>query len=143
MPVPTRDVVNRSPNHEQRMKILYIAKHNSGGNDDEGAISHALTSLGHDVMKVSETKARMIRNEKPDFMLFRKWYDVNHLARFNFPKVFWYFDLVETAGDPSLEQRARTRRAWMGAIMPRVDLGFCTDGDWVNKNPDKLVWLPQ
>ncbi len=58
------------------------------------------------------------------------------------PLVFWNFDLVEWP-DPTLEARNVIRRTWMHEVMKVVDLGFCTDGDWVAKHPDRLVWLPQ
>ena len=126
------------------MKILYVAKHGSGGNDDEGAIAYALEQLGHDVVCVQEadvTPSQQIVHA--DLILFHKW---QPRRRYDVPTVFWYFDLVNHP-DPSLRSRCNRRIRWMREVCPLVDLGFCTDGDWVESfNPmsgGKLVWLPQ
>ncbi len=128
------------------MKICYVANHNSGGNDDEGAIRYALEKLGHLVISVPERSASFRGTSGSDFLLFHKWDNVNALHRISVPKVFWYFDLVDW-DDPSLVTRNRTRISWMKSIAPHVDLGFCTDGDWVCRfNPEcggKLVHLTQ
>lgn len=127
------------------MKILYIGKHNSGGNDDEGAISHALEVLGHKVERVHE---RMIHRTIHltagyDLCLFHHWNDPIRLRQLQCPRVFWYFDLVQYP-DPTLEARCRTRVQWMNDVVPHVQLGFCTDGDWVRQDRSgKLVWLMQ
>jgi len=125
-------------------RIGYVAKHDSGGNDDEGAIHHALTVLGHDVQRLREKKGYMARKiPSVDFILFHKWHGPVALRGLTTPKVFWYFDLVEYP-DTTLESRNQTRREWMRSIIPHVDLGFCTDGDWVAKDTtSKLFWLPQ
>src|SRR5690606_959569 len=58
-------------------------------------------------------------------------------------KAFWYFDLVN-AQDQSVAARSQQRRAWMNTVLPYVDIGFCTDGDWVaNDTSGKLVTLRQ
>lgn len=128
------------------MRIAYIARHGQvNSNDDEGAIAYALRKLGHDVMLLSEGSGHAVYNLRPDLVLFHKWSDTNALRRLptRVKKVFWYFDLVEFP-DSSLETRNSARRSWMESVTPVVDLGFCTDGDWVAKDSTgKLVWLPQ
>lgn len=131
------------------MRVLYVANHKCGGNDDEGAISHAFEALGHQVIKVDESvgvyAVRMIG--KVDLLLFHKWEDTSVLERFKgqCPRVFWYFDLVDHP-DPTLAARCNQRKQWMKTILPHVELGFCTDGDWVDKHSThshKLRWLTQ
>ena len=127
--------------------MLYIAKHDSGGNDDEGAVTHALTRLGHDVQRLREEKGSLAKRvPNVDLLLFHKWDDVEMLQRFDgiCPRAFWYFDLVDWPSDPSLAGRCQGRREWMARITPHVELGFCTDGDWVAQDTTgKLRWLPQ
>lgn len=132
------------------MKILYVAKHGSGDNDDEGAIEFALKKLGHEVRCVNENrKGRVIINHqnthKCDFLLFHKWNDFGALQKTLIPKVFWYFDLVDIDDpSPNVRARCRNRIQWMDNVLPVVDLGFCTDGDWVNQDTTgKLVRLTQ
>lgn len=126
------------------MIIGYIAKHDSGGNDDEGAITHALRGLGHEVRPLRESHGRSARGLGDcDFYLFHKWKDVETLSKLKGKKVFWWFDRVYEE-DPSLTRRNADRRGWMGLMTPHTDLGFCTDGDWVDQDKSgKLVWLPQ
>ena len=132
------------------MRIGYIAKHDQPNtNDDEGAITHALESLGHDVHRLRESKGHKAYLLKVDMILFHKWQDVSTLKSLDIPKVFWYFDLVD-CNDLTLQSRCAVRRAWMKDILPHVDLGFCTDGDWVDGRhisttgvTRKLRWLPQ
>jgi len=126
------------------MKILYLAKHNSGGNDDEGAITYSLEKLGHTVIRIFERNAMEATLQTADFMLshhgsFKK----GILDRIRMPKVFWCFDLIEYA-DPLLRYRNRARVSWMNRMVETYDLGFCTDGDWVAKDRSgKLVSLKQ
>ena len=115
------------------MKIVYIAKHNSGGNDEEGAISHALELLGHKVHRIHERKVPTLSPITGDLLLFHKWFDIEKLDKISIPKVFWYFDLVNS-GDHTLLERDCNRKMWMRLTIPRVDLGFCTDGDFVIEN---------
>lgn len=138
------------------MRILYVAKHGSGGNDDEGAIAWALRQLRHEVVCIQEKDGRQVLNLEGDLLLFHKWHDVEALraVAHRMKRAFWYFDLVET-DDPTLQHRCRNRRQWMGDIIPCVTVGFCTDGDWVEKyagrefggtkegHQDRLVWLMQ
>jgi len=137
------------------MKILYVAKHGSGLNDDEGAIAYALEQLGHGVIRAHE-KHYVHLTDEADLLLFHKWDDVEAISRFKGRKAFWYFDLVEWPSDPTLAGRCRSRVEWMRKVIPHVDLGFCTDGDWVHSYNlthaghrqavdlgPKLVWLPQ
>lgn len=124
------------------MKILFIARHGSGDNDPEGAVAHALTELGHDVTCVHEGRVPYAAGGGCDFALFFKWADLTTMRSLNCPRVFWYFDLVE-GDDPALRVRYDRRRTWMEQVTPLCLVGFCTDGDWVAKNPEKLVHLPQ
>lgn len=123
------------------MKILYVAKHDSGGNDDEGAVSFALESLGHKVLRVPETVDEGFLQawcRGSDLCLFHKWYNLPLLKKIEGPKAFWYFDLVDWPSDPSLRSRCETRKRWMADVVPLVDLGFCTDGDWVERWNKKI-----
>ena len=84
------------------MKIVYIAKHDSGHNDDEGAIAHAFRSLGHEVICVPEDQGRRAAlHTGVDLWLAHKWNDQSGINRINTIKnrsggvlAFWYFDLV-------------------------------------------------
>ena len=130
------------------MRILYVAKHDQpDSNDDEGAIAHALTALGHDVQRLQEHKGSLAKRVLGvDLLLFHKWHDPEMLQRFDgiCPRVFWYFDLVDWPADPTLAARCEARKRWMWSITSHVELGFCTDGDWVAADATgKLRWLPQ
>lgn len=125
------------------MRITYIAKHDGSGNDEEGAITHALETLGHEVIRVRERVGHRAVSYKTDLVLFHKWFDLRALKALKCPKAFWYFDLVDFPSDPLLRGRCRGRVAWMDDVMPLVDVGFCTDGDWVARHPDNLVHLIQ
>lgn len=128
------------------MRILYIAKHDNGGNDDEGAIRYALQDvLGHDVIRLHEkrSKAASRLTESIDFVLFHKWDAIDVLSKLEVPKVCWYFDLID-AKDPSVSRRSQIRIEWMQRTIPAVDLMFCTDGDWVEQDTSgKLLRLTQ
>jgi hypothetical protein len=123
------------------MRIVYIAKHDSGGNDDEGAISHALAKLGHRVIKIQEREfcLRYKQDEVPtsipagDFILFHGLPHPDLLSKVRSPKVCWYFDLIEYPNDPSLATRLARRQQWIKSVEDVADLVFLTDGDWVNK----------
>lgn len=127
------------------MHIIYVAKHDSGGNDDEGAIVHALEVLGHRVTRVQEQRARHTRFMGGDLCLFHKWghtLTIRQVAE-RMPTAFWYFDLVDFP-DPTLAPRNQQRKEWMRQVIPHVHYGFCTDGDWVNNDTSgKLHHLPQ
>jgi hypothetical protein len=139
------------------VKIIYIARHGqTNSNDDEGAIQHALQELGHHVVAVREIKARnavkLAKVDRPDLVLFHHWDDVETLKEFGkvgVPRVFWYFDLVDYPKDQTLAARCRRRVDWMHRVVPNVELGFCTDGDWVDHwsktgaHGNKLVRLNQ
>lgn len=115
------------------MKILFIAKHNGGDADPEGAITDALRHLGHEVTPVHEIHVDSYwYGTDHDLCLFLKWDNVEALKHLGMPKVFWYFDLVD-AKDPLVSSRSQRRIDWMQRIIPLVDLGFMTDGDWVDK----------
>lgn len=136
------------------MRITYVARHGqTGSNDDEGAITHALHELGHEVETVQEFRGDWSSLVGGDLLLFHHWDNREALrAVTKCPKVFWYFDMVDHE-DETLRARCLHRKNWMAETVPLVDLGFCTDGDWALKgwknhdpeirNDDKLVWLPQ
>lgn len=129
------------------MKIIYIGKHASGGNDDEGAIAHSLRELGHEVVEIKERKAHLkINRHEGDFILFHKWEDTEALSQYTAPKVCWYFDLVDWP-DTTLRARCRQRIEWMKRTLPLTNLMFCTDGDWVERNKaqygEKIIRLSQ
>lgn len=118
--------------HGATVRVVYIAKHGSGGNDDEGAIAHSLTRLGCEVVKLQEATAHSHMVPECDFVLFHKWTNFHAIVQLSrrCKLVFWYFDLVQDR-DNSNFKRSRSRRQWMQAVVPHVHAGFCTDGDWV------------
>ncbi|MGL6095391.1 MAG: glycosyltransferase family protein [Fimbriiglobus sp.] len=135
-----------------KLEILYVAKHDSGDNDDEGAILFALRELGHAVTPVHEirkhrTPADTDALHRPDYdlCLFHKWADVNSLKTLKVPKAFWYFDMVVPVdNDPTLAARGESRRRWMEEVAPACVAGFLTDGDYVvNSGRDNLFQLSQ
>lgn len=130
------------------MRIAYVAKHRSGGNDDEGAIAWALSHLGHHVVSIQESEAtNSIQSLKPyfedcDLCLFHKWDLHSVVPKPKMKRVFWWFDLVSWPSDPTLSRRCNNRLDWMSRNVPLVDMGFCTDGDFAATS-EKLVHLPQ
>lgn len=126
------------------MKIIYVAKHHSGDNNDEDAISYALELLGHEVIRIFEKSGTQAMFTDGDFLLFHKWEDFHTLSRVKIPCVFWYFDLVKSNDPLLVEKRNPLREDWMRQAIPRSLLGFCTDGDWVAEDKTgKLVHLMQ
>jgi len=142
------------------VKILYVGKHGqlTSSNDDEGAVAHALRQLGHTVECLGEEDGpRLVErglDKGADLLLFNHWLfncpqEPEYIRRIRCPKVFWYFDLVDCA-DETLRARCTFRRQGMARVLPLIDLGFCTDGDWVAEgaarhslDAGKLLWLPQ
>lgn len=125
------------------LTIGYVANHEAGGADDEGAITHALQSLGHCVQRVRQRKGYTIKKIHTDFVLFHHWHDYAAIEKLERPKVAWTFDLVQYP-DPMLARRNEERVAWMRRLAGVADLVFSTDGDWVAQDQTgKLVWLPQ
>lgn len=120
------------------MRIIYIGKHRSGGNDDEGAIAHVLLSLGHEVVQVIESRGYRAIKYRGDLALFHHWSDSTHLEQLSMPRAFWYFDLV-TYPDRTLQARNDHRETWMSKMTPLVDVGFCTDGDWVARDKSNTL----
>src|SRR5688572_11058734 len=104
------------------MRILYVCKINSGDNDDEGSIAHALRVLGHEVVCVHERRrhrptnvGNTLASVRADFCLFHKWETVSEieLVSRNMPVVFWYFDMVRPVdNDPTLQARSLSRIKW-------------------------------
>lgn len=138
------------------MKILYVAKHNSGDNDDEGGIVYALRQLGHEVLTLQEKAGsaapQWAVSHKVDACLFHKWETMPHIRALSAvaPCFFWYFDLVANQDDPTLAARMTQRRRWFKDVAPYCRAGFVTDGDWVeqwNEAPGRtgcrLHWLTQ
>lgn len=134
------------------MRILYIGNHGQeNSNQDEEAITYALSQLGHDVQRLHECHAHQWRRV-PDreLVLFHKWDNpaiISEMRIAGLKTVFWYFDLVNWPGDATLKRRCDQRLDWMRRTIPVVDLGFCTDGDWVahynEVYGDRLVRLTQ
>jgi hypothetical protein len=125
------------------LRVLYVANFRAGGACDEDAIAHALTSLGHAVTRLDESDGRHAGDFPCDLLLFHKWRDPATLARLTCRKVFHYFDLVYYP-DATIAPRCQARVQWMREMMPRVDLGFATDGDFCARvRSGRLVWLPQ
>lgn len=123
------------------MKILYAARHGSGGNEDENAITYALRLLGHEVIELQERELHHHAEYAADFLLCHHPANVQLLSRVRIPKVFWCFDLIDW---PEPAARHAERRAWAAAMRDVCDLGFHTDGDWVAKDTTgKLRWLTQ
>jgi hypothetical protein len=126
------------------MDVLYIANFDAGGNCDEDAIAFALRSLGHRVHPVREkVVGRVHEFPRAELLLFHKFADVGLIRSLKMAKAFWFFDLVSFP-DRTLEGRCASRRQWMANIIPHVDIGFLTDGDFVDHDATgKLVHLTQ
>lgn len=127
------------------MRILFVAKHGSGDNDDEGAVAHALRVLGHEVICVHEMEGIKFNDLCGDLCLFFKWENYEWIEKIGklMPTVLWYFDLV-SSNDPTLAGRMAFRRGWFEKVLPHCLLGFCTDGDFVAQDKTgKLRWLMQ
>lgn len=130
------------------MRILYVGKHGQHrSNDDEGAVTHALQVLGHEVRAVQETDVGRaeVRARGCRLLLFHGFRNPADLAAAfpDVPKVCWYFDLVDS-GDPTLAKRDEIRRQWAESVASVADLLFFTDGDWAAKGPaGKTFWLTQ
>ncbi len=129
------------------MRILYVAKHDSGGADDEGAIAFALEQLGHQVFRCDESRESFdLTVLQPDFCLFHKWGNFEVVAKMRCPKAFWHFDRIVDWHPKRMD--------WVRRVLPLVDVGFVTDGDLLDhqykmgsgigvSQQNKLVWLPQ
>jgi hypothetical protein len=126
------------------VKICYIAKHVQANNDDEGSITHALRSLGHEVTCVQEHPYKSYRplarqgrvgceyerTKGHDFALIHHhWSDVDdkdyaarRVAQASCPIVFWWFDLVD---HPQMPGRWVSHIKWLSSV---TSTGFCTDG---------------
>ena len=126
------------------MRITYVAKHSGQGNDDEGAIAYALEELGHTVKKIGEEVKDVGKwVNTTDLLLYHKWSNISLANKFNCPKIFWYFDLVDMPNQ-GLDSRFEARMNWIERATRDCDLGFLTDGDWVNADKSgKLVRLTQ
>lgn len=123
------------------MKIVYVGKHGQTNNDDEGAIAHALTELGHVVIPVQEGNKF---TGDGDLLLFHHWNPASdELYRYNMPKAFWCFDLIHQ-DEPSMHDRNERRERWAVRMEKLCDIGFMTDGGWLAKmGSDKLHHLTQ
>lgn len=126
------------------MKIGYVAKHDSGGNDDEGAIHFALEALGHRVERLRESRSHAMHKLDCDFLLFHHFPNPLELTKLKCPKVFWCFDRIVEPDCPELALRNTRRGNWARQMLEACDLGFFTDGDWVSTQPrEKAYWLMQ
>lgn len=133
------------------MKIMFVAKHDCGDNQDEDAVAYALEKLGHEVIKVHELQRHRKGVDplkiKADMCLFFKWesyFEVAELSK-RMPVISWYFDLISSE-DPTLAKRMEFRRMWYQRLLPHMTLMFFTDGDWVDRQcgeTDKCRWLMQ
>lgn len=117
------------------MKILYLITNTTG---DEIAITRALQSLGCFVTRVYDNHLDNLNinnlSALYDLLLFNHSKQLEKISGINIPKVFWCFDLMtENVG----------RWSWVQEAIRVSDLGFFTDGECVDKFPDKAVWLPQ
>jgi hypothetical protein len=126
------------------VRITYVARHQQrASNDDEGAIAYALERLGHQVRRVQERDVSAA-DAPCDLILCHHFPDPAALRCPKAPKAWWCFDLLGTANDPSLVERARRRAAWARQMTEVCDIGFLTDGDFVAADTTgKLHWLPQ
>lgn len=129
------------------MKILYVANHSAGKNDDEGAIADGFEKLGHEVIRANQNEFRVIptRNYSYcDFMLCHHLWNPHQIEKLKIPKVFWCFDLISYPRDPSLAARNQRRMNGIRQLTKTCDLGLMSDGDWVERNgSDKLVEFKQ
>ncbi len=141
------------------LRVLYVARHNSGGNEDEQAITYALRVLGHEVVPVPEFKE--ISGKKglgwnqvvlkwgkasPDFVLFHHWHNLQAVRNCPWPTVLWCFDDIESPC-PTLEARNARRTRWAMDAADAAWMTFWTDGDWAAKlrqmGHETATWLPQ
>lgn len=137
------------------MKVLFIAKHGSGDNDDEGSITYALRQLGHEVTCVHEMRRHrepgtdLVKLSKEhDLALFLKWSVISEIASLKCPRAYWHFDLIDGSYDITLAARSAHRIQWCRDVYPHVILGAHTDGDYVHHwksfdNDDYLMHLMQ
>lgn len=134
------------------MHILYVGKHGATDNQDEDAITFALTKLGHNVKAVSQSEAvtfipHAIKHFSFDFLLFNNgWVQAPIMARrygSRIPFVLWNFDMVSSS-DKEWLSKSKLRREWMNSLIRFITVGFCTDGDWVARDTSgKLFHLMQ
>lgn len=119
------------------MRILYLARFESRGNCDEESIADALSQLGHTV--VCHVDSHAVVKDAGDILLFHKWFDRTALNRLKgrLQRVFWQFDLLTKRPGPLAKN--------VNSLLPYIDCGFATDGDWVesNKKRANLHWLMQ
>lgn len=129
------------------MKVLYVAKHGQRvSNDDEGAIAHALRGFGIEVICIGEHEGprAVTMARQCNWLLMHKWSDRIALSQIKVPRVLWYFDLVGTANDASVKARGDARRLWFKKTLPVIDVGFASDGDFVdNDRSGKMEILRQ
>jgi len=118
------------------VKIMHIARHDGQDNDDEGAISHALEQLGHEVLRVHEDPRKRGASpleQDPDLVLFHKWREFYLLSQFECPCIMWYWDLVSSS-DPKFSKRVAGREGRMYQALEHCDMAFVSDGDFVARD---------
>ena len=123
------------------MKILYAARHNNGGNEDEAAIAYALRELGHTVHCVGEEVTGGAAAGY-DFTLYNKPMNLDPAMGLHGRKVMYFFDLVQHP-DFELGPQTAQRVRWMEHVRHIFDLVFLTDGDCAARHPDRFVHLMQ
>jgi hypothetical protein len=118
------------------MRILFVSK------QVDHPVAYALTGLGHEVACLDEAAATAaVATESHDFLLFTDWEDWTLLVTVDIPKVFWKFGFIDHAQDPALGVTSVERPNWIVKALALSDLGFCTDGDFVRRHPEKLITL--
>jgi hypothetical protein len=121
------------------MKILYQAKHNSGKNDDEGAIAWALEQLGHRVIRAPvgfPPVGPAFEGKTCDFYLYH--HSTPDFDNIHIPTVSWCFDRI-WEDDPSVKQRSEARLKWADFVTSKNLCSFFTDGDYVQNNHTGLT----
>lgn len=114
------------------MQIAYIAKHNQNNNDDEGAITYALTKLGHEVTCIDQRADSFpeLFERKYDLCLFHRWEKAYLLDSLKCPKICWFFD----------EMNFHNRKH-IAFISPHTTIVAVTDGQEVTGH--NHIFLPQ
>lgn len=110
------------------LKFVYICNRFGKASDrTEEHIINGLERLGHTVDVYEESDMRIFKDlPHGDVLLFHKYDEADKIARFRGLKIFWYFDKIDFK-DARLE--------WAKKILPVVDMGFTTDGDWAKTSP--------
>lgn len=107
---------------KNKYRIVYTANHGNPHSDDtEGHISHSLTQLGHEVVKLGQNEPVL----DGDILLFHKHPNLSSVANFGGIKVCWYFDKI----------KFHDREDYIRRVLEIADFVFVTDGTWAKENP--------